>query len=150
MKSKEESRFANKNITEEMKAFGQLLREVQMGYNNVISESSAVIELPPTRSQTKVEIKAMACCTLRVCTVGHYGPIRVQLQYLPRSEQEQKCFIGRDPGVCEENCIFEFVNKTKFTFYPKSFFDIKYQQPNPKNQQNKSGTWQPPYVYMQF
>lgn len=56
---------------------GSLLRNVQTVYNNVISESSAVIDLNSNKTAQKVEIKAMATSMIRVSTVGHFGPMRV-------------------------------------------------------------------------
>ena len=43
-----------------MKKLAFEVRKVQMLYNRVVSEASTIHELPSDRSETKVEIKAMA------------------------------------------------------------------------------------------
>lgn len=71
LRSASENKYANKNIQEEIKKLGTILRQVQMLYNKVVSEGPQVVDLPQNTTNTKVEIKAMASVIFRLSTVGH-------------------------------------------------------------------------------
>jgi hypothetical protein len=91
----------------------------------------------------------MASCLLRLSTQGHLGPLKLQVNILPRGDGDFQCMINRDKDINEDNYIWWLKNKSKMILYPKKAFDIKFHQPV-KGQQNNNqiGLWQPPYLFI--
>jgi len=65
----------------------------------------------------------MADATLRLPTVGRSGPIRFQIQLLPRAEGDFMCLIGLERAVSPEECICKFINKPTMVVHPKKAYD---------------------------
>ena len=103
--------------------------------NKVVSEGSQIIELPGTRQEIKVEIKAMASATLRIHVHERKGPIRIQLSFQSRGEGDKTCLIHRDRDIGEDAYTWCYKNKQTMTVYPKKAWSIKATHPKDKSAQ---------------
>lgn len=71
--------------------------------NRIVLEFQQDIELPSNKLEIKVEIKPMDSTVFYINTVSHLGPLRINIKFLPRCENDIQSVIARDKEISEAN-----------------------------------------------
>jgi hypothetical protein len=94
-----------------------------MLYNKIVTEGNRIVELVSGSGGIRVEIKPMDSITLKVTTVGHFGPLKLVVDVAARGEGDRTVCIDRTKDVSEEKNIWMFKDKLKMVLHPKKAYN---------------------------
>lgn len=78
------------------------------------------------KSAKQIDVPAMSTALVRIPTAGHYGPMRLSVDFMARANGHLECFLHNNQNISTEapnGYIWRFENKLKMVLQPRSAFD---------------------------
>ena len=114
------------DLKNELDRLGGQVRGIQVKLHKIVQAGKGCITVA-AQSPKLVEIPAMSTTLVRIPTSGHYGPIKLTVDFLARKEGHVEAYLHSNQNINSElypgGYIWKFEKRTKMILQPRAAFD---------------------------